>query len=220
MALRRRAIELTVGRDHAAESAYRIAVPGLLVSGSARVSSDGDTAGIVVLDNGDGGRSEFAHQPIGRVGIGQVVVARRLALDQHGLGDSGRGRGIDIESGGSDGGSRRNAAVCCGSRRPRSGEAAGRPPSPQRDGGRWLRRRRPCARTPSPPGAGASRGWWRRPVVSISSMTACVVRGLDQHRHVLVVLGRCPDHGRAADIDGLDAPMSSAAPSRTASSKG
>jgi hypothetical protein len=33
---------------------------------------------------------------------------------------------------------------------------------------------------------------------------ACIVGGLDHHRHRVVVLGRGADHGRAADIDILD----------------
>ena len=93
---RRRAVERPVGGDHAAEGAHRVAGPRLLVGGS-EGAAESDAAGVAVLDDGDGGRIELAHQPIGRVGIGQVVVARLLALDQRGLGHTGGRRGIDVE---------------------------------------------------------------------------------------------------------------------------
>ncbi len=46
-----------------------------------------------------------------------------------------------------------------------------------------------------------------------------VVAGIDQHRDVVVVLGGGADHGRAADIDVLDAVVKSA-PRATVASNG
>ena len=199
------AVEQPIGGDHAAEGAHRIAGPRLLVSGC-EGTAEADAAGVAVFDDGDCGRIELAHQPIGRVGIGQIVVARLLALDQRGLGDAGRGRGIDIERGDlmgiltvaqhlAAGAAEREAVGKAVIARFGLGcETAG---DGGVVGGRAREGRRRQASAQGEAGGAAQRLHFVH--------HRLVVRRLHHHGHVFMVLGCRPDHGRAPDIDGLDA---------------
>ena len=196
-------VQRPVGRDHPAEGAHRVAGLRLLVGGHQRVA-EGDAAGVAVLDDGDRRRAELAHQRVGRIGIGEVVVARLLALDQRGLGDAGGRRGVGIEGGGL-------MRVLAVAQQPAAGAAErhargqevflalGREPAGDGGvvGGRARERRRCETPAERKAGGAAQRRHLRH--------HRLIVRGLHHHRHVVVVLGRGPNHGRSADIDGLDA---------------
>ena len=91
-----------VRRNHATIGGQRIASMSLNVRIGNRVcgirACNCNTAGVVVLDDGDGGRIKIVGGAQGGVGIYIVVVAHRLAVNLLGLGDTGDCRRVYIQS--------------------------------------------------------------------------------------------------------------------------
>src|SRR5690606_2898379 len=77
--LRRGRVERAVEGDDAAEGTGRVGGVGPLV-GLAAAAAHRHAAGAGVLDDHAGGRVELAHAFPGRIGVGDVVVARLLAV--------------------------------------------------------------------------------------------------------------------------------------------
>ena len=167
-------------------------------------------ARVGVLDDGDrrlaGLRGEVVGEVPRRVGVEDVEVAEGDAgvlLDVVPArwwcpaGGSGHPAGA---------GSRRSAGPARRARA-RGGSWAGASPVPgrsRRTTTRPRRRSRRCGRTPCGPGAGG----WLRPTRAVGGdlgQHRAVVGRVDDDADVGVVLGRGADHGRAADVDEVDA---------------
>ena len=199
------ASSLPVQRDNAAKGRNRIAAQrleiGLLQRGAFR-----DAAGVGVLDDRDrrrAGRIEFRDAFEGRVGVVDVIVRELLALDLSRRGDAGALLAGEVEAGGL----MRIFAVAHGLRQLSSERPPGRRRLAQRRGEPVGNRRVVSRRA----GEGflreaATRRQRRAPVVRVQfGEEIRVIAGIDQHGHVVVVLGRRADHRRSADVDVLDA---------------
>ena len=80
--------DLTIYGDDAAEGALGIAGEGAIV-GLGHVGGDGGTAGVLVLENHHAGLVELTHGVPGGLGVEEVVVGQRLALELLGAHERG-----------------------------------------------------------------------------------------------------------------------------------
>ena len=175
-----------------------------------------------MLDDRHGRRTggvELGDAFIGRVGVVEVVVRQRLALDLPRRGDPGAGGARRAVEGG---GLVRVLAVAqalC--------EVAAESPERCRAGGLDMPRHPVGDRRIV--GRGAGIGLLREPAAERTGERAAALRQRIEHGGVIgdvghdgdvgVVLGRRPDHRRAADVDVLDA-VAVAAPSARVASNG
>ena len=198
-------VERLVQRHDPAEGRGAVAVIGRAIGLDQR-RAPRDPAGVGVLDDRAGrpvGGVELGDELEGGVGVGDVVVAQRLALQLLRRGDPGPPRAVAVE--------RRRLvrvlAVAHGLRQPpgqhppprrRLADRRREPPRDRRVIGRGAReggqRQAPGGRRPSSPPVRVELGQQRRVVLHIG-----------HHRDIGVVLRRRPQHRRPADVDILHA---------------
>ena len=78
--LGRSLVDRTVGDEHTADSRYGVAGQGIFPSLEQRVAR-GQTAGVVVFQNGESGPVKFRNQRNGGIDVEQVVVRNLLAVE-------------------------------------------------------------------------------------------------------------------------------------------
>ena len=200
---RRLGVEGAVQGNDAAEGGDRVAAKGPPV-GLDEASAGGDATGIGVLDDGDGRarRIELGDQLIGGIGVVDIVVGERLALDLAGRSDAGPLFAGEVE---------RGLLVRVLAIAQPLAEPAGKA-SPGGDGFADLSGE--PARDGRVIGGGAGEGLGGETAAELEGgcsfvfveggdERAVVVR-IDDDRDMTVVLGGGANHRRPADVDVLD----------------